>query len=145
MLKRNLLKRTLSVIVSMAMIFQPIPTTAYAAENETQAVEQAAEESSSTSENETAPQSSAQESEAAPESSTQESIDVNKDGEADIVVSKYSTSSNYVYVTVRITDRDAVLATAAGKTYSIPVTVTVIGRDGIAKDSSAVIKVKVKR
>lgn len=73
------------------------------------------------------------------------SIDVNKDGEADIVVSKYSTSSNYVYVTVRITDRDAVLATAAGKTYSIPVTVTVIGRDGIAKDSSAVIKVKVKR
>lgn len=73
------------------------------------------------------------------------SIDVNKDGEADIVVSKYSTSSNYVYVTVRITDRDAVLATAAGKTYSIPVTVKVIGRDGIAKDSSAVIKVKVKR
>lgn len=73
------------------------------------------------------------------------SIDVNKDGKADIVVSKNSTSSNYVYVTVRIADRDAVLATAAGKTYSIPLTVKVIGRDGIAKDSSATIKVKVKR
>ena len=73
------------------------------------------------------------------------SIDVNKDGQADIVVWKNYTSSNYVYVNVRITDRDAVLASAGGKTYSIPVTVKVIGRDGIAKDSSATIKVKVKR
>ena len=73
------------------------------------------------------------------------SIDVNKDGKADIVVSKSSTSLNYVYVTVKITDRDAVLATAAGKTYSIPVTVKITGRDGIAKDASVVIKVKVKR
>lgn len=73
------------------------------------------------------------------------SIDVNKDGMADITVTTNSISDQSANLTVQITDQDAVLATANGKTYSIPVTVKVLGRDGIAKDASAVINVKVKR
>jgi len=69
------------------------------------------------------------------------SIDCNKDGKADITVSNSGGS----YTTVRIVDRDAVIATTKGKSYSIPVTVRVTGRDGIAKDASVKIKVKVKR
>lgn len=66
-------------------------------------------------------------------------IDCNKDGINDISVSGGST------LTVRINDRDAVGATAKGKTYSIPVTVTLRGRDGIAKDVKVTIKVKVRK
>ncbi len=66
--------------------------------------------------------------------------DCNKDGVSDIQVSGGGSS-----VTVRINDRDAVVATAKGKTYTIPVTVMVEGRDGVTKDTTVNIKVKVKR
>ncbi len=72
-------------------------------------------------------------------SSVSGSIDCNKDGKADITVSGSST------VTVRIADPDAVGASASGKSYSIPVTVRLQGRDGISKDVKTTIKVKVKR
>lgn len=67
------------------------------------------------------------------------SLDYNKDGVADIVV------SGYTEVKATIIDRDAIVATTNGKTYSIPVTVKLEGRDGIAKDATVTIKVKVKR
>lgn len=72
-------------------------------------------------------------------SSASGSIDCNMDGKADISVSGSSS------LTVSISDKDAVGATAKGKTYSIPVTVRLVGRDGIAKDVKTTIKVKVKR
>lgn len=67
------------------------------------------------------------------------SLDCNKDGKADITVSGGSSLS------VRIADRDAVGASAKGKTYSIPVTVKLTGRDGISVDAKVTIKIKVKR
>ena len=73
------------------------------------------------------------------------SIDVNKDGVADITVTTNSISEQSADLKVQITDQDAIPATAGGKTYSIPVAVKVLGRDGIAKDASVVIKAKVKR
>lgn len=73
------------------------------------------------------------------------SIDINKDGKADIIVSNVSSSGRTVVLDVYIADRDAVLAAANGKSYSIPISVKVYGRDGISKDASATIKVKVKR
>lgn len=69
------------------------------------------------------------------------SLDVNKDGRADLVVSWNGNSS----LKVEIADRDAVIAAAKGKSYSIPVTVQVEGRDGISKDAVAAIKVNIKR
>ncbi|MBD5445097.1 MAG: hypothetical protein HDR29_06040, partial [Lachnospiraceae bacterium] len=72
-------------------------------------------------------------------SSASGSIDCNKDGKADITVSGSSS------LTVSISDKDAVGATAKGKSYSIPVTVKLVGRDGISKDVKITIKVKVKR
>ena len=72
-------------------------------------------------------------------------LDCNKDGEPDIIVSMYSNYNTAAYLTVSIVDKDAVTASAKGKTYSIPITVRVTGRDGIAKDAKATIKVKVKR
>lgn len=72
------------------------------------------------------------------------SLDCNKDGIADIVVSG-SGSSWICYPTVTITDRDGVSASASGKVLSIPVTVRLQGRDGISVDAKTTIKVKVKR
>lgn len=79
------------------------------------------------------------------------SIDCNKDGEADIIVS-YINDYDYEYgyrywVTVEVVNRDAVLTTTGtkGKTYSIPVTVELRGRDGVSKDAKATIKITVKR
>ncbi|MDE7251566.1 MAG: Ig-like domain-containing protein [Acetatifactor sp.] len=72
-------------------------------------------------------------------SSAYGSIDCNKDGKADITVSGSSS------LTVHITDKDAVGASASGKSYSIPVTVRLTGRDGISKDVKVIVKVKVKR
>lgn len=72
-------------------------------------------------------------------------LDCNKDGIADIIVSNDSSNSSNIDITVVIVDEDAVTASAKGKTYSIPITVRVTGRDGIAKDAKATIKVKVKR
>ena len=69
------------------------------------------------------------------------SIDCNKDGKPDIVASG-STGGD---LRVEITDWDAVGASASGKSYSIPVTVKLYGRDGISKDVTVSIKVKVKR
>ncbi|MCM1553178.1 MAG: Ig-like domain-containing protein, partial [Butyrivibrio sp.] len=73
-------------------------------------------------------------------SSSNGSIDCNKDGKPDITASGSGSS-----LTVRITDKDAVVASAAGKSYSIPVTVQMRGRDGISKDVKITVKVKVKR
>ena len=72
--------------------------------------------------------------------------DCNKDGKADI--SAYlsgSTGGTDATVRIEILDADAITANTKGKSYSIPVTVTVIGRDGISKDAKATIKVKIKR
>ena len=67
------------------------------------------------------------------------SLDCNKDGRADITVSGADS------LTVRITDKDAVGATVKGKSYSIPVTVRLKGRDGIGKDVKVSIQVKIKK
>lgn len=67
------------------------------------------------------------------------SLDCNKNGTPDIVVSGGSSLS------VSISDRDAVGVSARGKTYSIPVTVRMTGSDGICADAKVTIKVKVKR
>lgn len=67
-------------------------------------------------------------------------IDCNKDSQDDITVSGSGS-----ILTVKIANKDAVTATATGKTYSIPVTVKLKGRDGVAKDAKVTIKVKVKR
>ena len=52
-----------------------------------------------------------------------------------------------MFADVRIADRDGVLTVtgAKGKTYTIPVTVQLKGRDGITKDVKTSIKVTVKR
>ena len=68
------------------------------------------------------------------------SLDCNKDGVADIVV-----SGSYDTLCVQITDSDAVGATVSGKSYSIPVTLELRGRDGISKDATVTINVKIKR
>lgn len=74
-------------------------------------------------------------------SSASGSLDCNKDGMDDIRVIRSGSNS----LTVSILDRDTVGATAKGKSYSIPVTLRLLGRDGIAKDVKITIKVKVKR
>ena len=74
------------------------------------------------------------------------SLDCNKDGESDIIA--YAQNELYgtgVNVNIQITDAAAVTASAKGKTYSIPITVKVTGRDGVSKDAATTIKVKVKR
>ncbi|MBD5445096.1 MAG: hypothetical protein HDR29_06035 [Lachnospiraceae bacterium] len=69
-------------------------------------------------------------------------LDCNKDGTNDITVASGFEGNSVV---VRINDRDAVLATANGKSYSIPLTVRLQGSDGIAKNVKITIKVKIKR
>ncbi len=75
------------------------------------------------------------------------SIDCNKDGRADIEVSGfyYDSDRSSYYTVAKITDRDAVLTAANGKTYTIPVTVRCRGRDGISQDAKISIKVKIRR
>lgn len=77
------------------------------------------------------------------------SVDCNKDGIPDIEV-KDTLGGKTAYkceLEVRITDRDGVYAAAGakGKTYTIPITVKLKGRDGICKDVKTSIKVSVKR
>lgn len=74
-------------------------------------------------------------------------IDCNKDGKQDIVVKHNKSFASRVGITVSIADRDSVLTVTGkrGKTYTIPVTVKLMGRDGIAKDVKTNIKVTVKR
>lgn len=67
------------------------------------------------------------------------SLDCNKDGKADVLV------SGDTVLNVQIVDCDAVGASAKGKTYTIPVTVRLVGADGIGKDATVNIKIKVKR
>lgn len=76
------------------------------------------------------------------------SLDCNKDGKPDIEVTKVGTDWSYQCdLSVSIKDRDGVLAVtgAKGKTYTIPVTVQLRGRDGINRDVKTSIKVTVKR
>lgn len=77
-------------------------------------------------------------------------LDVNKDGNPDVVVEPaYGYGSNcYINARVTIRDKDALLAggkNGKGVKYSIPVTVYINGRDGISKDSTATVKINVKR
>lgn len=71
-------------------------------------------------------------------------MDCNKDGEADIIAYNLDSSYQDTNVYVRIIDPDAVTASATGKSYSTPITVTVIGRDGISKDALKVKNVNIK-
>ena len=72
-------------------------------------------------------------------------LDCNKDGRADIVIQDVNIERSSADFRVRIIDKDAVVATQKGKSYTIPVTVKLAGRDGISKDAKVNIKVKVKR
>lgn len=67
------------------------------------------------------------------------SLDSNKDGRADIVV------NGTEHANVTLSDKDAIVATANGKAYTIPVTVKLSGRDGVSKDTTVSLKVKVCR
>lgn len=73
-------------------------------------------------------------------------LDCNKDGIEDIRVSGTSGNS-YSTLTVKISDKDGAItnSSAKGKTYNIPITVGLRGRDGISKDIVMSIKVIVKR
>ena len=75
------------------------------------------------------------------------SLDVNKDGKADLMVKTLSTSrsSGQAQIAVYVLDADAVKATAKGVSYKIPVTVKCVGRDGVSKDASTTVSVVVKK
>ena len=72
-------------------------------------------------------------------------LDCNKDGMADIKAEIAGADANTAKIKVSILNKNSVIASAKGKTYNLPVTVKVIGRDGISKDAKVTIKVKVKR
>jgi hypothetical protein len=59
--------------------------------------------------------------------------------------SSYTSTYAYANLTVKTNDKDALSDKAIGTTYTIPVTVQIVGRDGISKDSTVKIKVKVKK
>ena len=75
------------------------------------------------------------------------SLDVNKDGRADLVVTTTDTyaSSGQAVIKVYVRDADAVKAAAKGTTYKIPVTVRCVGRDGVSRDASTTVRVIVKK
>ena len=75
------------------------------------------------------------------------SLDVNKDGKADLMVTTLSTSrsSGQAQIAVYVLDADAVKATAKGASYKIPVTVRCVGRDGVSRDASTTVSVVVKK
>ena len=75
------------------------------------------------------------------------SLDVNKDGKADLMVTTLSTSrsSGQAQIAVYVLDADAVKATTKGVAYKIPVTVRCVGRDGVSKDASTTVSVVVKK
>ena len=75
------------------------------------------------------------------------SLDVNKDGKADLMVTTRSTNESYgrAQIAVYVLDADAVKATAKGVAYKIPVTVRCVGRDGVSKDASTTVSVVVKK
>lgn len=76
-------------------------------------------------------------------------LDCNKDGKQDISISwiKKDSTDHYAAVELKLTDRDGALTVsgAKGKTYKMPVIITLEGRDGISKDVKASIKVTVRR
>lgn len=75
------------------------------------------------------------------------SLDVNKDGKADLVVKATGVRpfGSEVTVQVYILDADAVKASTKGINYKIPVTVECVGRDGVSKDASTTVSVVVKK
>ncbi|MDE6601831.1 MAG: Ig-like domain-containing protein [Lachnospiraceae bacterium] len=77
------------------------------------------------------------------------SIDCNRDGKEDITVSwvQKDSTEHYAAAELKLTDRDGALTVSGmkGKTYKIPVIITLQGRDGIAKDVKTSIKVTVRR
>ena len=75
------------------------------------------------------------------------SLDVNKDGKADIVIEKVQTKSGdrAADITIRLVDRDAVSTTLKGKNYTIPVEIMVSGADGVSKNIKTSITVTVKK
>ena len=76
-------------------------------------------------------------------------LDCNKDGRQDITISwvKKDSTDQYAAAELKLADRDGVLTVsgAKGKTYTIPVIITLEGRDGISKDVKTSIKVTVRR
>lgn len=75
------------------------------------------------------------------------SLDVNKDGKADLMVKTLSIDKflGRAQMAVYVLDADAVKATAKGVMYKIPVTVKCVGRDGVSKDASTTVRVIVKK
>lgn len=76
-------------------------------------------------------------------------IDCNKDGKQDITLSwvKADSTDHYVSAELKLADRDGALTVSGmkGKTYTVPVVITLEGRDGLAKDVKTSIKVMVRR
>ena len=76
-------------------------------------------------------------------------LDCNKDGKQDITLTwvKADSTDHYVSAILKLTDRDGALTVSGmkGKTYTMPVLITLEGRDGIAKDVKTNIKVTVRR
>ncbi len=76
-------------------------------------------------------------------------IDCNRDGKEDITVrwKKSGSKDHYALAELVLTDRDGALTVGGmkGKTYTVPVIITLEGRDGIAKDVNTKIKVTVRR
>ncbi len=72
-------------------------------------------------------------------------IDCNKDGIADIIVTEDENYGNICSLKVEIVNCNAVNTSTKGKTYTIPVTVKLEGRDGISKDATVNVKITVKR
>ena len=68
-------------------------------------------------------------------------LDVNKDGQNDICVTKNGSKA----LKVQVMDYKFLNVTDSGKTYTVPITFKFVGRDGIAKDPVVNLKVKVKR
>ncbi len=75
------------------------------------------------------------------------SLDVNKDGKADFIIDsvRKDNGDTEAYVTIRLTDRDAVSGTARGKQYKVPVEVMLRGADGVNKNVKTSITVVVKK
>lgn len=76
-------------------------------------------------------------------------LDCNRDGKEDITVRwlKNESEDHYAAAELVLTDRDGALTVSGmkGKTYTVPVTITLVGRDGMAKDVKTRIKVTVRR
>lgn len=75
------------------------------------------------------------------------SLDVNKDGKADLILKTEpkKTYNGEVQVAVYIADAAAIKATAKGVNYKIPVTVRCMGRDGVSRDATVAVSVVVKK